>query len=35
MVFGRNEEQNEKMCYVQKNDNSAFLMFGVISLCKN
>ena len=32
MILGRNVEQDQTMCHVQ-NDISAFLTFGVISLC--
>ena len=32
MIIGRNAEQDQKKCGY-KNDNSAFLTFGVISLC--
>ena len=32
MILGRNVEQDQMMCPF-KNDNSAFLTFGVISLC--
>ena len=32
MILGRNVEQDQR-CVAYKNDNSAFLSFGVISLC--